>query len=614
VKTVLTALDLLASSAEMSRLVGAHVENVYRTAAGFLFKFGQGFVTITRHRVSLTGLIPEKTHEGAETLRGLFRGERLTWVGLPRFDRIVELHFETGKLVVELLEPFNVAAVREGRVVWLLHSYRGKDRELKAGAPYAYPPAAFIDVLRARVEEVAKAIDPSDVRRSLIRRVGTGPELADELIARVGADPHALAAALKKIVEEVAAGRLEPSVCIRGGVAVTVLPIALVATKCDEVKRFDSFWAALDFYFGPLELEVAKASATRELEQRRRRLEASIQELERKIPEYRGEAARLKALAHKLLVYKYEIEQALAGSESSIRVVYVDGTKVKIILPEGNEVEIRRDVQLGRQISALFEKAKELEEKAAKAQAVLDKMKGELAKLVEAQRKAEEKVKSSVKAVVEREWFEKYHWTVTTGKRPVLGGRDASQNESIVRKYLKDHYLFFHADIPGASVVIAPPIEDPLEVHQVAQFAAAYSRAGKIGIHAVDVYYARGEQVSKQPPAGQYLARGSFMVYGKREHVRNVRLELAVGCRRDGEVARVVAAPPKSAPLLAEKYVVVTPGNIEKSRLAKELAEKWGSCNVDEIVAALPGPSRVSEVGKGSPLSWEEIREIFKSW
>lgn len=613
-KTVLTALDLLASSAEMSRLVGAHVENVYRTAAGFLFKFGQGFVTVTRHRVSLTGLIPEKTHEGAETLRGLFRGERLTWVGLPRFDRIVEFHFETGTLVVELLEPFNVVAVREGRVVWLLHSYRGKDRELKAGAPYAYPPAVFVDVLRAGVEEVAKAIDPSDVRRSLIRRVGTGPELAGELIARAGTDPHALAAALKKIVDDVAAGRLEPSVCIRGGAAVTVLPIAPVAAKCDEVRRFDSFWAALDFYFGPLELEAAKALATRELEQRRRRLEASIQELERKIPEYRGEAARLKALAHKLLVYKYEIEQALAGFESSIRVVYVDGTKVKITLPEGDEVEIRRDVQLGRQISALFEKAKELEEKAAKAQAVLDRMRGELAKLVEEQRKAEEKVKSSVKAVVEMEWFEKYHWSVTTGKRPVLGGRDASQNESIVRKYLKDHYLFFHADIPGASVVIAPPIEDPLEVHQVAQFAAAYSRAWKIGIHAVDVYYARGEQVSKQPPAGQYLARGSFMVYGKREYVRNVRLELAVGCRRDGEVARVVAAPPKSAPLLAEKYVVVTPGNVEKSRLAKELAEKWGGCSVDEIVAALPGPSRVSEVGKGSPLSWEEIREIFKSW
>jgi len=609
----MTAFDLLASVAEMGGVVGSKVENIYRTEVGFLFKLSSAYLVATRHRVSLTGVIPEKSHEGAETLRGLFRDERLTAVSMPRFDRIVELAFSSGRLVVELLEPFNVIAVREGKVVWLLHSYRGKDREVRPGLPYAYPPAVFIDVLTADVDAIEKAIDPSDVRRSLIRRLGTGPELADELIARVGASPRALAEMLKTLIDQIRAGRLEPAVCIKGGAPVTVMPIRPVSMQCDEVKLFNSFWAALDYYFTPMELAAMAVQKTQELAARRKKLEATVAELEKKIPEYREEATRLKSLAHKLLMYKNEIEEALRGGESSIRILHVDRSKVKIELPEGDVVEVSRDTSLGRYITKLFDEAKELEEKASKAVQVLERLKKELAEVEEKQRRSEEEVKTSVKAVARRSWFERFHWTLTTGRKPVIGGRDASQNETVVRKYLKDHYLFFHADIPGASAVVTPPMDDLLEVYQAAQFAAAYSRAWKIGIHAIDVYYVRGEQVSKQPPAGQYLAKGSFMVYGKREYVRNIRLELAIGCRVDGDVYRAVVAPPRSAPLLAEKYVVVTPGNVEKNKLAKEIA-KLGKCSIDDITAVLPGPSRISEEGRGSPIPWEEVEQIFATW
>lgn len=609
----MTAFDLLASVAEMGGVVGSKVENIYRTEVGFLFKLSSAYLVATRHRVSLTGVIPEKSHEGAETLRGLFRDERLTAVSMPRFDRIVELAFSSGRLVVELLEPFNVIAVREGKVVWLLHSYRGKDREVRSGLPYAYPPAVFIDVLTADVDAIEKAIDPSDVRRSLIRRLGTGPELADELIARVGASPRALAEMLKTLIDQIRAGRLEPAVCIKGGAPVTVMPIRPVSMQCDEVKLFNSFWAALDYYFTPMELAAMAVQKTQELAARRKKLEATVAELEKKIPEYREEAARLKSLAHKLLMYKNEIEEALRGGESSIRILHVDRSKVKIELPEGDVVEVSRDTSLGRYITKLFDEAKELEEKASRAVQVLERLKKELVEVEEKQRRSEEEVKTSVKAVARRSWFERFHWTLTTGKKPVIGGRDASQNETVVRKYLKDHYLFFHADIPGASAVVTPPMDDLLEVYQAAQFAAAYSRAWKIGIHAIDVYYVRGEQVSKQPPAGQYLAKGSFMVYGKREYVRNIRLELAIGCRVDGDVYRAVVAPPRSAPLLAEKYVVVTPGNVEKNKLAKEIA-KLGKCSIDDITAVLPGPSRISEEGRGSPIPWEEVEQIFATW
>ncbi len=36
----------------------------------------------------------------------------------------------------------------------------------------------------------------------------------------------------------------------------------------------------------------------------------------------------------------------------------------------------------------------------------------------------------------------------------MLGGRDASQNEELVKKYMGGQDLFVHADVHGASVVI----------------------------------------------------------------------------------------------------------------------------------------------------------------
>ncbi|MEM4578079.1 MAG: ribosome rescue protein RqcH [Pyrobaculum sp.] len=605
-----TAFDLLASVVEMNTLKGSRVENIYKTASGFLFKFAHGFITATKYRVSLTGVIPEKTHEGTETLRGLFRNEKLINISMPRFDRIIEFEFENTKLIFELVEPFNVIAVRDEKVIWLLHSYRGKDRELRPGLRYVYPPAVFIDVLKTSVEEVAKAIDPSDVKKSLIRRLGTGVELADELIFRWGTDPVKIAEGFLEIISNVLSGRVEPTVCIKGGVAVSVLPIRPISLQCDEYKHFEKFWQALDFYFSPMELQIATDKATQDLQSRRKRLEASISELEKKISEYRAEASRLRSTAHKLLMYKTEIEEVMSGKEGSVRIRYVD-KKVEVTLPDGEIVKIEKE-SVGREITSLFERAKELENKAKRASEVLQKLKEDLSKLDAEIKTVVERVKAT--RAVEKSWFEKFRWTITTNKRPVVGGRDASQNESIVRKYLKEHYLFFHADIPGASVVVAPPSDDPLELLQIAQFAAAYSRAWRIGIHTVDVYYVKGAQVSKSPPSGQYLAKGSFMVYGRREYVRNVRLELAVGYRRDGDFCRVVAAPPKAAPLLAERYYVLTPGNFEKSKMAKEIVNKWRVCGVDDVVAALPGPSRILEEGRGSPVSWEEVVEIFKSW
>jgi predicted ribosome quality control (RQC) complex YloA/Tae2 family protein len=51
-------------------------------------------------------------------------------------------------------------------------------------------------------------------------------------------------------------------------------------------------------------------------------------------------------------------------------------------------------------------------------------------------------------------WFEKFHWFVTSENFLVIGGKDAHQNELIVKKYMDKGDLFMHCELHGASVII----------------------------------------------------------------------------------------------------------------------------------------------------------------
>ena len=51
-------------------------------------------------------------------------------------------------------------------------------------------------------------------------------------------------------------------------------------------------------------------------------------------------------------------------------------------------------------------------------------------------------------------WFEKFHWFVSSGGLLVLAGRDARQNELLVKRYLRASDLYVHADVHGAASLV----------------------------------------------------------------------------------------------------------------------------------------------------------------
>ncbi|CDR98013.1 -Clumping factor A [Babesia bigemina] len=152
--------------------------------------------------------------------------------------------------------------------------------------------------------------------------------------------------------------------------------------------------------------------------------------------------------------------------------------------------------------------------------------------------KEKEKQKKSGKSVSlvkvrKRMWFEKFHWFVTSDGFLVLGGRDSTQNELLVKRYLTKGDLYFHADVHGGSSCILKNPNGtaesfPNSIEEAACFAICLSSAWTQKM-VVPAWWVHHDQVSRSAPTGEYLPHGSFMIRGKKNYVQPQRLEMAIG-------------------------------------------------------------------------------------
>jgi hypothetical protein len=165
-------------------------------------------------------------------------------------------------------------------------------------------------------------------------------------------------------------------------------------------------------------------------------------------------------------------------------------------------------------------------------------------------------------------WYHRFRWFITSDGVVVLGGRDASQNEELVKKYMSGKDLFVHADVHGASVVIVKGQTEKMD--EVAQFAASYSGAWRSGHFSADVYSALPSQVSKTPESGEFISRGSFIVRGDRTWYRNVPLAVGIGLMLEPGAA-VIGGPPLAIRGKTTVYLELRPGQYEPNDVAKKV-------------------------------------------
>ena len=270
---------------------------------------------------------------------------------------------------------------------------------------------------------------------------------------------------------------------------------------------------------------------------------------------------------------------------------------------------IRDSLDLGEDFKQNYIKInKEIAQQQKKIERIrreIEKVNEKIREFLEKRKLAEEVAR--IKSEKRKEWYEKYHWIITSENLLAIGGRNEDQNESIVRKYLGERDLFFHADIHGGSVFILKNgvYAGERSIREVAHLAACYSSAWRSGFGSVDVFYVGSDQVSKSPPSGEYLPKGSFMIYGEKKWVRGVELRLGIGIEIvNNKYPRIIVGPPDYISNKTSIYAILVPGDQDIASVAEEIIEKWlekhseyevyiRSLEKEEIIPRIPGKSRI---------------------
>jgi len=129
-------------------------------------------------------------------------------------------------------------------------------------------------------------------------------------------------------------------------------------------------------------------------------------------------------------------------------------------------------------------------------------------------------------------WFQKYNWFIQDYYL-IICGKNAQQNEEIVKKHMNNYDIYIHGDFHGSSSCIVKNMKNnddiPISVLiNTGYFLVCMSKCWKSKM-SERTYFVKPEQVSKSAPSGEYLSVGSFMVKGKKNYLPKAKLELGIG-------------------------------------------------------------------------------------
>ena len=241
-----------------------------------------------------------------------------------------------------------------------------------------------------------------------------------------------------------------------------------------------------------------------------------------------------------------------------------------------------------------FDRAKKMKGKSGETVKQIEKTKKEIADLErkEAAKSAAEERKggpTGASPPSKKEWYHTYHWFMTSDKFLAIGGKSAGQNEEVVKKHLTAEDMFFHADIKGGSVVVLKNGKNAPDssIEQAAQFAACNSNAWKVGYATIDVYAVPKEQVSKSPPPGEYLEKGSFFISGTKRYFKGMPLKLLIGRMTEENGGRIECVPERYGMNSFSTCFAMEPGRLDKNVVAEKLSRQL-SVKKDDLLPKIP--------------------------
>ncbi|MBF4468213.1 MAG: NFACT family protein [Methanobrevibacter arboriphilus] len=586
-------------------------------------------------------------------LRKHLKGANIVSIKQHNFDRVVEIKIKKEKtytLVIELFSKGNIILLDEaGNIVIPLKRKQWSDRDISSKKEYKYPPKRGINPLELQKKDLIQLFNDSntDLIRTLARS-GLGGVYSEEIVLRSGIDKKTISSNLgdeeiNKIYETILDifnplknHKINPNIVIRNDNVSDsskdlnkinkpkedVLPLNLqLYEDNNEYKReyFDTFNEAADEFFSKRIKDEIKSVQEgiwdKKVGKYEKRLKIQNETLNGfkntiKVSKQKGDLlyanysqienllnviqnARSKEYPWKQIAKTLKDAKKSGMDEAQI-VDSMDKLGNLVLDIDGEKISIDSKIPIPENAEMYYEKAKKAKRKIEGALIAIENTEKQLKKMEDKRDIAMDNIMVPQKRVKkELTWYEKLRWFVTSDNFLVIGGRDANTNEAVVKKYLDNNDIYLHSDIHGASSVVIKTEGNKVNdntLKESAIFAASFSSAWSKNYGTQDVYWVNPDQVSKTPESGEFVAKGSFIIRGNRNHIRGLNLKIAVGIV-DYEGKRIMAGPVDAVSSHTDNYVIIKPGYTKKEAIAKKILHKINEDNIislDDVVRVLP--------------------------
>ena len=676
-----TNFDVFVISKELNEIVSnGTIANIYEVEDLLILKLqtknhGKTNLIIKKDsRINLTAYdypVPTYPSQYIMSLRKFLKNRRIISVSQYKFDRIIifELYNnqEEGgpwKFIIELFNKGNFLLIDDKNILKIARKYkRFKDRDILPNREYIFPTSKGIDFISVNKDEFESLLDlNSDVElvRFLARNINIAGLYSEEICYRAGIDKQTIGTdlnedninelfnSLKNLRNELLFGEINAQIILdESGNELSVIPIEIYMFKEYEKKEFETFNSAVDEFFSKLDSEAIGTPFDQKInaqiksqekilinqqeymEELRTKKEIyyiqgdfiyanfnSLEKLFSVILEAKKKGYTWEEINNKLVDAKHE---KLEGSEFFVKII--PATKDLIIKINEDEVYFSLKKSLGENANLIYAKGKKADRKIKGTIPAMEEIKKKIKKLTLEKESMEAGIDFLVKRP-KKKWYEKFLWFESSDDFLIVGGRDATLNEILFKKYLDPHDIVFHTNFPGSPLTIIKNPENkqiPNETFQeTAIFVSSFSRAWKETWGVADVFYVQPDQVSKSPPSGEFLPKGSFMITGKKNMIKNAKTELAIGLKlleleqgSDDEIKvifpTIIYGPINAIKKQTDEYIIISPAKtgLTKGKLAKEIKsyyikrsnkdlKKWiNLLSLDEILLCLPSGNTV---------------------
>lgn len=652
-KEEIASMDLVGLVQELKVLEGARIDKFYQRDNEIIihaYKPGDQKYRLfmTDGKAFLTKFkreMPDKPPSFCMYLRKRLGGRSIEEVKQYEFDRILEFHTEEHILICELFRNGNFILVNKNMEIENAMTYGDASggREIQKDEEYEYPSS---DQSGIREDELFEENADDKIVVILAAEVGLGGSWAEEMCARADIDKNTPAGELteeqrdtiidtvNEAFKQLKGGELDPKVYYEvdedGELPVAATPVPFVTyDDADKTREFDTFSRALDIYFTEKEKAEYVREKTKAYREKKETLEHRLEQQERKVEGMKTAIEENKEKGD--IIYENysvvedvidtvhkaqkqydndEIEDRLnseqaKGIPEAEAIERLDLHQQEVVLDLGDEIRIDLTKDVERNAEYYYERSKKSKEKLAGVRKALKETRSELDGLEKEEIDVEDAFRDKEEKQAEKQWYEKFRWFYSSDGYLVIGGRDTTSNDMLVKKYMEDDDIYVHAEFTGApSVVIRTDGDEDIPestLEEAGQFAVTFARSWKAGVTAEDAYWVYPDQVTQEAESGEFLPKGSFVIRGDRNYMRNIPVKGAIGAyeREDGIVA--MGGPVSAIKKQCDHYVVIEQGDTKPSDIAKtiqsHLHEQTGDdFDLDRIIRALPpGNSRIVE-------------------